>query len=223
MPELSTIRELLHSLPEYPLSVGTPLLFLSTADCLRCACIDSEQFHSRSAVKANAEEVVSKRYRQAQDYLSAYLDPSSPDSFCRVLQERLERRLSLLREQITDLRNDRNGAVVCRIQSLLSADAVMEQIEKSMSLASFALSEKSVYFAKIQYETFNPADYEEGLLKVIAILFCTYGYNAFDAIHDLETDAEKIVSNYHKTLSCTASHLIQTQIVIPIQNKLSLL
>ncbi len=158
MPELSTIREMLHSLPEYPLSAELPFLSLSTADCLRCACIDSEQFHSHSAVKTHAEEVISKRYRQAQDYLSAYLDPFSPDSFCRVLRYRLERRLSPLREQITDLRNDRNNAVVCRMQSLLSADAVMEQVEKSMSAASFVLPEKSFYFAKIQYETFNPAD-----------------------------------------------------------------
>ena len=223
MPDLSAIRDLLRSLPEYPLSAALPRISLSTADCLRCAGIDSEHFTSRIAVKSHAEKLVSDRCQQAQEFLHTYLDTSSPDSFPHALRDRLEHRLIPLREKLSDLRNADNSAIINRILDHLNTETVMEHLKQQMSTSSFTLPPESFYHAKIEYETFNPADYETGLLKLAAILFCTYGYNAFDAIHDLESDTQKLLSNYHKTLSNTAVHLIQTQIVTPIQNKLSLL
>lgn len=103
MPELSTIRELLHSLPEYPLSAETPLLFLSTDDCLRCACIDSEQFHSRSAVKAHAEEVISKRYQELlQSHLYKGCVCVKPDDLTAYLRQ-LTKRQDLTSSAVSEL------------------------------------------------------------------------------------------------------------------------
>lgn len=219
------VQDLVRGLHSCSPALLYPSVHLEYTCYQRLACIREESLPTRLAARWEAEQAMERLYRQAQQKYGRYTDPRSPDGFLARFRADLDGRLSALREALAPCRNRRTAAIVNRIHADLKPDEVLRSLEQANRelLARYALPELGEYLSRIQYDKDDPSQFEEGIVKLMAMAFVRYGYDLLPAIHQLERDALDRLRAFEKDLEGRASFSLNQHIIAPIQTKLPIL
>lgn len=202
-----------------------PRLHLTRDDCCRAACIPEESFTSKAACTHTAERRLRHEHENASRQYDSYTDSHSSKSFVTGLDSLLSARLSHLKDVLGQCRAEHSAALVNRILPLLTPDAVISDIQSFNDelKARYTLPPVETYYTQISYETFDPSEFEEGLFKLMAKAFTRYGYNLYDAVNRMESDARRAIEDFRNDLNAHVKISINKHIISPIEDKLPLL
>lgn len=202
-----------------------PHVFLDYDKWQRLPYTWEEGVPTKLAAVCEAEKLLRPLYRQAEQKFRHYTDPRSPDSFLLRFQAALSGHLSNLREVLGRCRTPNTAALVNRIGALLTPEQVFQDMERVHAelTAAYPLPDLARYLGCIKYMRYDPSEWEEGFLKLVAKAFIRHGYNLLPAISQIEEDAGSQLAAFQKAFDTQAAISISKHITAPVQAKLPIL
>lgn len=223
---LASLQSRLLVLPRCGTSIRPPRITLPRTETFQhLACLWEESFPTASAAQAAAQDQLRPLYESAAAQMAAFTDPDAPEGMPLRFQSAFRRALMSLRADVLSCRSTRNAAVVNRLCTMLTPEAV------TADLAGLAkrLAEQGtppVYSdacARIRYEVHDPSDGESGLAWLAAKAFRRHGYDLLPAVQWLEETDSAHLHTYAQAFTTQAALLVESKLVLPVQAKLPLL
>lgn len=182
----------------------------------------SEAISSKMKCRDTAQKRIDKAVREAQQKMNARTSISGSNSFFLELRQRFDRRLNTLREKLELLRTPENAAIIDEMEGYLTASAIHQKAKEICGdlATEYFLQTASVYYSEIDYDTWDPSDYEEGLAKLFAKGFVRHGFNCYEAIRAIEKDAETALNNFQAAFNTQMQDEILSRMVEPVQKLL---
>ena len=179
----------------------------------------SEAISSRGKCQDTAQKCVDKAIHEARQKMDARTSASGSGSFCQEFRQRFDHRLDALREKLEVLRTSENTAVVDEMESYLTASEIHKKAKKICDELSsgYQLQAASAYYDAISYDVWDPSDYEEGLAKIFAKGFVRHGFNCYEAIRVIETDAQTALDNFQTAFNEQIQDEILEGVIEPVQ------
>lgn len=202
-----------------------PHISLPWENYQKMACIYAESVPSKATCVREAEGKLRELYEKAAQGFSRYAEPCSPESFLSTFQVGLSDKIHALQALLTRCRSRNNAAIANRLALLLTTDRVFAEMARWNDVLRnrYMLPSPMSYLSLIVYDVSDPSDFEEGAMKLIAKAFRRHGYDLLPALHQLERDASRLLSEYQKAFDVQAKLMLRTYITTPIQAKLPLL
>lgn len=182
----------------------------------------SEAIPSKMKCRDTAQKRIDKAVHEAQQKMDARTSMSGSSSFFLEFRRRFDHRLNTLREKLELLRTPENAAIVDEMEGYLTASAIHQKAKKICGdlAAEYTLQAASVYYNEIDYDAWDPSDYEEGLAKLFAKGFVRHGFNCYEAIRAIEKDAETALNNFQAAFNTQMQDEILSRMVEPVQKLL---
>lgn len=179
----------------------------------------SEAISSKGKCRDAAQKCVDKAIREARQKIDARTSVSGSGSFCQEFRQRFDRRLDALREKLEVLRTSENTVVVDEMEGYLTASEIHKKAEEICAELSsrYQLQAASAYYDAISYDVWDPSDYEEGLAKFFAKGFARYGFDCYEVIRTIETDAQAALDGFQTAFNEQMQDKILEKIVEPVQ------
>lgn len=179
----------------------------------------SEAISSKGKCQDTAQKCVDKAIHEARQKMDARTSVSGNGSFCQEFRQRFDRRLDTLREKLEVLRTSENAVVVDDMGGYLTASEIHKKAKEICAELSsrYQLQATSAYYDAISYDVWDPSDYEEGLAKLFAKGFVRHGFNCYEAIRVIETDAQTALDNFQTAFNEQIQDEILERIVEPVQ------
>lgn len=182
----------------------------------------SEAISSRGKCRDTAQKCVDKAVHEARQKMDARMSVSGNSSVCHEFRQRFDHRLDALREKLKVLRTPENTAAVDEMERYLTASEIHKKAKEICDELSgkYQLQAASAYYDAISYDVWDPSDYEEGLAKLFAKGFVRHGFNCYEAIRAIETDAQAALDGFQIAFNTQMQDEILERIVEPVQRLL---
>lgn len=195
------------------------LISLDRAKADVMAADAEESFQSKAKCRDAAQKRVDKAIHEARQKMGARMSVSGSSNFYQEFRQRFDHRLNTLREKLGLLRTSENAAIVDEMEGYLTASGIHGKAKEICGdlVTECSLQAASVYYDEIDYDAWDPSDYEEGLAKLFAKGFVRHGFNCYDAIRAIEKDAETALDSFQKDFNTQMQDEILSTIVEPVQ------
>lgn len=182
----------------------------------------SEAISSRGKCRDTAQKCVDEAVHEARRNMEDRMSVSESGSFCQEFRQRFDHRLNALREKLEALRTPENAAVVNEAKGYLTASEIHKKAKEVCGELSgeYQLQAANAYYDAISYDVWDPSDYEEGLAKLFAKGFVRHGFNCYDVIRTIETDAQTALDRFQADFNVQMQDEILAEIVEPVQKLL---
>lgn len=182
----------------------------------------SEAISSKGKCRGTAQKCVDKAIYEARQKMDAHMSVSGRSSICQEFRQRFDHWLDALREKLELLRTPENTAAVDEMERCLTASEIHKKAKEICDELSgiYQLQAVSAYYDAISYDVWDPSDYEEGLAKLVAKGFVRHGFNCYEAIRAIETDAQAIFDGFQTAFNTQMQDEILERIVEPVQRLL---
>lgn len=182
----------------------------------------SEAISSKMKCRDTAQKRLDKAIYEARQKMNTRMSVSGNSSFYLEFRQRFDHRLDTLREKLELLCTPENATIIDEIERYLTASAIHQKAKEICSdlATEYSLQAASVYYGEIDYDTWDPSDYEEGLAKLFAKGFVRHGFNCYEAIRAIEKDAETALNAFQTNFNTQIQDVILSTIVKPVQKLL---
>lgn len=181
-----------------------------------------ESFQSKAKCCDTAQKRIDDALHEARRKMDTHISISGSSSFFLEFRQRFDHRLNTLREKLELLRTPENAAIVDEMEGYLTASVIHQKAKEICGhlAAEYTLQAASVYYNEIDYDAWDPSDYEEGLAKLFAKGFVRHGFNCYEAIRAIEKDAETTLNNFQAAFNTQIQDEILSRMVEPVQKLL---
>lgn len=179
----------------------------------------SESISSKGKCRDTAQKCVDKAIHEARQKMDVRTSVSGSGSFCQEFRQRLDHRLDALRGKLEVLRTPESTVVVDEMEGHLTASEIHKKAKEICAELSsrYQLQAASAYYDAISYDVWDPSDYEEGFAKLFAKGFVRHGFNCYEAIRVIETDAQAALDGFQTAFNEQMQDEILERIVEPVQ------
>lgn len=118
-----------------------------------------------------------------------------------------------------------NGGLSKTADSMVQYLKVSKIYEKAKQINNTLASQVSLYGishykSEIEYDSYDPSEFETGLSKLLAKSQIRYGFNCHEAVSKIERDAQKLLDELQSDFNNQIQDFILTTAVEPMQELL---
>lgn len=200
-------------------SVKANIVSLDRAKADVLAADAGEAFQSKVRCRSAAEKRLDRALQEANRRMNACTSVSGSNSMVQEFRQRFDRRLNALQEKLELLRTPENAAIVDEMERHMTASGIHAKTKEVCDslIEKYRLQKNSAYYSQINYDEWDPSDFETGVAKLFAKGFVRYGFNCYDAIRAVEKDAENALNEFQEDFNMQMQDEILASIVEPVQ------
>ena len=221
---MAVIRDLedeLNQLAHIQVRVST-WISVDRSACDACAALDSESFPTKDRCRRAAEQRLEKAINDTQKKIDEKLRYSSDKSIYAAFKRNVECHVEDIKKLIKPLYN---GGLSKTADSMMQYLKVSKFYEKAKQINNTLASQVSLYGishykSEIEYDSYDPSEFETGLSKLLAKSQIRYGFNCHEAVSKIERDAQKLLDELQSDFNNQIQDFILTTAVEPMQELL---
>lgn len=219
MAVISDLEDKLNQLAHIQAQVST-WISVDRSACDACASLDSESFSSKEKCRQAAERRLKKASDDVKKIADGKLRYSSDESIYAAFKRNIECCVESIEKLVERLHNMGLSRIADSMMQYLKVSKIYEKAKQINNRLApqdsfYGISD---YKSEIEYDSYDPSEFETGLSKLLAKSQIRYGFNCHEAVSTIERDTRQLLDVIQSEFNSQMQEFVLSTVVEPMRD-----